>query len=403
MKSITELLENKSINKRYDEVVQFMERNGMEEDRFEEASETLDVLTEYFYGLFNGKNMDGTPLKENLDKVDFTEATKTDDLSVVIPRVFNTILQEPVEPAYFLMNQVAEEIRMASNDPLSIEFPSMGAAIAEEIGENGEYPNLTLSFARNQVFMKIRKYGGQANLSEELVKASQYPLMALHLRMLKSAIDRKGESLLFDTMQATAHVVFDNESTDAEYQTSGVDSANAANYAFTYTDLIKMCSVLVGHRYQATHMLAHPMAYSIFSLDPFLKAQFVHLGQIGGQIWNTPPQENMQSVTPFGIAYVPYYALDFNENSQLAAGPGTGLDPTLLTDIYVIDQRNSLYFANKGPAELDSREDWFKDATTMKCRRYMAVSAKDGGRGMARAKKIRVEESFNPLYTIRTV
>lgn len=402
MKGINELFQSREFNKRKDDVLNYAQHNGIDatgEKEFKEAAEALDLVADYFAGLMTGKSND------NFGKIPLSEAVTTDDVSIVIPRVFNTMLQEPVEPAYFLMNNVAEEIRMSSSDPLSIEFPSVGAAIAGEIGEDGEYPNMTLSFARNQVFMKMRKYGGLATMSEEVLAASQYPLIALNLRMMKSAVDRKGESLLFDTMQTTANVVFDNESATAEYHTTGVDTADAKNYTFTYDDLIKMCSVLVGNRYNATHVLGHPMAYSVFTQDPFLKATFVHFGQIGGQVWNTKPAEGApSSLIPFGLAYVPYYALNQNltENGTLS-GPGSGLDATLLTDLYVIDQSNCLYFANKGPAEVDQIEDWFKDGRVLKVRRYMATSAKDGGRAMQRAKKIRVEKAHNPLYTIRTV
>lgn len=405
MKGINQLFEAKDT--RREDVLRYARNNDIDVSdpkTYEEAQQALDAITGYFYGQMTGKTMEGDNFVDHFGKISLSEAVKTDDLSIVVPRVFNTMLQMPVEPVYFLMNNLAESVQVAFNDPLSIEFPSVAGAIAAEVGEDGEFPVINLSFARNQIFMKLRKYGILANMSEEIIKASQYPLLSLYLKMMKQAVDRKGESLLFETMQATANVVFDNESSTAEYHTSGLDEAQAKNYSFIYQDLIKMCSVLVGNRYNATHVLAHPMAYSVFTMDPFLKATFVHLGQIGGQIWNAKPSESApNALVPFGLAYVPYYALAYDENSTLAAGPGSGLASAVLTDVYVIDQANCLYFANRGPATVESIDDWFKDGKVLKVKRYMATSSKDGGRGMMRAKKVRVVEAQNPLYTIRTV
>ena len=123
---------------------------------------------------------------------------------------------------------------------------------------------------------------------------------------------------------------------------------------------------------------------------------------MGGNIYSQKPDFNQNVNMPFGISYVPYYALPYVENAALSSTQASGLGSSLYTDVYVIDAKNSLYMATRGDAQMDEMEDWFKDATVMKIKKHMGCSVKDGGKAITVARNVRVVENYQPVMTVRT-
>jgi hypothetical protein len=365
-----------------------------------EALEQLEQAQEALFALFTGTNYKGESVEVPL--IDLKEALVTADVSVLFPRVITEIMLEPVEPNLFLMNNATEEMRLSPKHPLTIEFQSMGALEAGEVAENGEYPSMQLSYGQHMQSIRIKKIGLQVPLGEDVINQSVYPLITYTMKAMKRAVDRKIEGFLYARMVGAAKNVFDNTSANTAYHTTGKASNQSANYTFSYNDLVKMFGVMIGYRYNPTHFLSHPLAWGIFAQDPIIRAQFYHMGQLGSGVWNTAPQFNQQTNFPFGITYVPYYAIAYSENATLS-GIGSALGATLLSDAYLIDANNALFMATRGPAEMDSMEDWYKDARTMKIRKHVGISAKEGGNGMVSAKNLRNEINYEPIMTVRQV
>ena len=370
----------------------------------EELVERLNKAEEFVYAQFTGKTFEGDEVRD-LPTLHMKEALNTSDASIIFPRVISEVLQEPKEPNLF-MTSIADTIRLADNTPLLIEFPTVDALQAFEMSEGQEYTAQTLSFAQHMTSIRIKKIGVAAAINEEVIVHSMWPLVQMHMRMMSAAIDRRVESILYQAMTQRAQVVFDNENNDTQYQTTGKTVAASSitnNGSFSYNDLVKLTGVMLGNRYEPTHFLAHPLAWSIFAQDPIMKAQFYHMGQLGQGIWTREPSFNQQANFPFGITYVPYYALPYNEADTLT-GPGSAMGGACLTsDCYLIDARNSLFMATRGNTEMDQMENWFRDATMMKARKYAGVSAKAGGRGMLAAKNIRIVTNEEPVMVVRNI
>lgn len=369
----------------------------------EQVRDRLLEAEEFLYSQFTGTNYEGDEIRD-LPAISMTEALNTSDASIIFPRVISDILQEPKEPNLFLSNNVAEVISLPEDAPLTIEFPTVDAMQAFEVAEGQEYTAQALGFAQHMASIRIRKYGVVAALNEEVIKRSMWPIMRLHLRAMSNAIDRKIESTLYQAMTQRAQIVFDNEST-SEYKTTGkaiAASTLVANGSFSFNDLIKMVGVMIGNRYEPTHFLAHPLAWPIFAQDPIMKAQFYHGGQIGQGIWSRMPSFDQSANFPFGLAYVPYYALTYNETDTLT-GDLSAFGASLTTDLYMIDARNSLFMATRGGTEMDEMDNWYRDAKMMKARKYAGISAKAGGKGMLKAANIRVVTNEEPLLTVRQI
>lgn len=371
----------------------------------EEVIDRLAMAEEYLYAQFTHKNFVGEEVRD-LASLPIKEALNTSDASIIFPRVISEILQEPKEPNLFLTNTVADTIRLADNTPLLIEFPTVDALQAYEMAEGQEYTAQTLSFQQHMTSIRIKKIGVAAAINEEVLVHSMWPLLQMHLRYMAAAIDRRVESILFQAMTQRAQVVFDNNNFNTEFQTTGkyLTGTGSAlpNGSFSYNDLVKLCGVMLGNRYEPTHFLAHPLAWPIFAQDPIMKAQFYHGGQLGAGIWTRMPAFDQTANFPFGISYVPYYALPYNESGTLT-GSLSGMAAALVSDLYLIDAKNALFMATRGGTEMDQMDNWFRDAKMMKARKYVGVSAKAGGRGMLKAANVRIVLNEEPLYTIRTL
>lgn len=406
--SIFNLIKQASDKKLEPRILEYAAKNGLAigEDGLtkEEVLETLTKTEEYVYAQFTGKTFEGDEVR-GLPGISMHEALNSSDVSIIFPRVISQVLQEPREPNLFLTNSVADVIRLADGSPLTIEFPTVDALQAFEMSEGQEYTAQTLSFQQHMVSLRIRKLGVAAAVNEEVITHSMWPVVQMHLRMMAAAIARKQENLLYNAMTQRAQVVFDNENADTDYHTTGKSisgSALVSNGSFSYHDLVKMTGVMLGNKYEATHFLAHPLSWPIFAQDPILRAQFYHGGQIGQGIWARMPSFDQTANFPFGITYVPYYALPYNEADTLT-GVLSGQGASLTSDLYLIDARNSLYMATRGETEMDQMENWFRDATMMKARKYVGVSAKAGGKGMLKAANIRIVTNQEPVLTVRQV
>lgn len=383
------------------EVENFKKANGLDESMtVAEARQHIQEGVEYMTGLFTGKNTEGQSV--NYARIPMKEAFGYDDAGIILRKAVRAVLQQPVTPNLFLTNNVATVLPMGEDDPVNIKFASLSAIEAAIMARGGEYPVANLAFTENEVSMSIRKIGVMIPLEDEIMRQSIYPLLALSLQEGRRAVEVKTESMLYNVLIGNASVTFDNTSTNALYHTSGKDSSQVKNGTYSYMDLVKQCGKLIANKYNATHVLTHPLAWAVFAMDPFMQATFMHQGQIGGSIWSRAPQFDQNGVVPFGIQHVPYYATPYEENATLA-GPLSGAPAGVISDIYVIDAANSMYLATQGDIFVDSMEDWYKDLSVVKVRRYADAASKDGGKAMSVAKNVRVDRNFDPIMTIATV
>jgi len=366
-----------------------------------DLQDRLNETREFIYAQLTGKDYEGNALVFP-SPVPYKEAVSSADLSIVVPRVINNVLQEPTEPLLVLQNMIAEPIELPFDSPNYIEFPYMGAFVAEEMAEGQQYQVQTGNFGQGRISLRIGKIGLAAALTDEVIRLSMWPLINIHLRAMANAINRRKEASLYSAMLAECQEVFDNDDADTTKRTTGVATNQTWNGTFSYFDMIKMWSVMINNRYNATHLLAHPLMWATFAQDPYLMATFMHGGQIGQGVWTRPPQYDQQVNIPFNIQYLPYYAIPFTERATLTLS-GSGLGATLVSDFYMIDKSNSLYQATRGPIEMDEKEDWYADGKVLKARQYFGAAVKDGGKGMLIARNIRTARNYEALFTVRQV
>ena len=424
--AIANLIEQTMMEKLQPQIEKYAEVSGLKlgsETNIEQKTisagdviKTIKAAEEALYGELTGRNYSGERVAAL--GLNFKETLQTSDASIAFRRIIVNILQEPKEPALFLQNSVAEVMELPEDAPILIEFPSVSALQAFDIDEGQNYPNSEFAFGQGKVSMRIGKMGLTSSFTDEMIRHSMWNLLDMTMRAMANAINRKKEEKLFRTMTTFAKVVFDNQATvspfdnmsnpnfaanGSDFWTSGKDKDGTTNNAtMSYYDIIKMMGVILGDKYNASHFLAHPLAWPILAQDPLMHAAFYHGGQMGQGIWTRNPQYDQQVAMPFNMTYVPYYAIPFVENNTLT-GFASGFASCLTTDVYVIDSRNSLYLAQRGAIEMEDYDEWIRDAKVLKARQYAGVAAKDEGRGMVVAKNIRVVRNYEPLFAVRQV
>jgi len=364
-----------------------------------DAANRLEQAQEFMLAQFTGKDFKGE--RFDVPEIKIDEAMGTSDASIIFPRVINNVLLEPKEPILWLSNNVADTVTLPDGAPIYVEFPRTTALQAFDMSEGQDYPAQQLSVVQDMTSMRIRRVGLASSVTDDVIRQSMWPILALLMRMMAAAINRRVEENLYQAMIQKAQNVFDNNSTNNVYHTSGVDLSQNWNGSFGYDDLVKMLGVLLGNRYNATHFLAHPLAWPIFALDPILRATFYHGGQIGQGIWNRAPQFDQSAAIPFGLTYIPYYALTYTEQGSLTSAPQLG--PSLVSDLYLIDKANSLYLAERGGIEMDQMDNWYRDSKQVKAKKYCGVASKDGGHGMISAKNIRIVKNQSSVMVVNTV
>lgn len=330
------------------------------------------------------------------------ETLVSSDVSIVFPRIINTVLQEPKEPELFLTNQVAEQLELPPKSPTSIEFPLVSALRAYDLAEGAEYKRDEMAWKQARVGMRLGKIGVLTHVTEEVMENSQWPIVTLYLRKMAEAMNRLKEEKLFTAMTTAAKTIIDNESTNSTLRSQGTATDQTWNGTFSYFDLVRMmAAMLVTNNYRGTHLLAHPLMWPTFAQDPILTTMNGG-GQMTVGFSTKAPEYNQQTNMLFGLQYVPYYALAFNTDYTLTgAGSAFGSTP-VVSDLYLIDKQNSLFMATRGPIEIDEMDEWLRDAHAMKAKQYVGVSVKDGGRAITAARKIRVARNYEASHTVRT-
>lgn len=353
-----------------------------------EAAERLKASEEYVTALLTGKS-------HTVPKISIQEAMATTDAPIVMRRVIDNVLNMPKEPNYWFLNNAAEVINV---DPQvgQIEFTDVGPISASFIAQNQQYPVATLDFAQSMVSTRTQRVGVMVPLPEGLMRSSQWDIMRIALTAVSRAIDRFEEELLFRAATSSAQVVFDNSGAN---QTTGKDADGITNnLSFSYYDLVKMTGAVVAKRFTPDTVMTHPMAWSIFALDPLIRAQFLHGGQIGQSIWSTAPQFDQQMNLPFAMQYVPYFAVNFEESKSVAGKPASQV-----SDVYVFDRRNILYLLQGSQKEIDNFEEMRNDTTYIKGKKYTGVSARHDGNAIVVAKDVRLVRNYEPIMTVKQV
>lgn len=339
--------------------------------------------------------------QEQLPKIDVTEALHAADASILIPKVISDVLIRPLEPNYIGQTILSRTINVDSTR--SIEFPSLGAIQAYDMGDTQEYKEQLPGFTEHPTEIKVNKVGLMLSLSEEIIADSMWDVIALYLEAAGYAMIRKKEQKIFTEYSNKAITIFDNTIDDVNAQTRGKASDQSANGSLSMVDLLDVMGAMIANDYNPTDMVLHPLGWTVFAKDPILRFQMLWKGGIGvnfGQIG--PDPSAIQANAPFGVATQVTPFAPFLYNTTLD-GPLSGLGASNVCDINILDRRNPLLILQREPMSQDNQTKWERDIRQLKLRERYGLGVLNGGRAVTAIKNIRLVDNMEAMYTINTI
>lgn len=331
-------------------------------------------------------------------KIPLKEAVYAPDFKILFPKVITDGLRMPVEPKYVGQQLLSKTIQVEGNR--IYEFPVLGTIRAHEIPEHGEPPMEDPAFSKNTTEVRVRRFGLQLGVGNDVIEESQWELLGYYLNAANDALLRLKEEQVFTAYEQYSYTRFDNSSTDATFQTTGKASdGDTANGTFDLMNLLDMMATLIQNNYIPSDVVLHPMMWALWAKDPFLRYQLLMQGQVGQQAM-VPSLDGAGSYAPFGLNVVvtPFQKVELGKT--LATGiTGTGN----YASITVLDRGRAMLILQKTPVSMVKFEDVMRDIQRIMLHERYGLGVLDGGRSSIVAKNIALATNYEPLYTIRQV
>jgi hypothetical protein len=210
-------------------------------------------------------------------RMEFTDILNTSNAGPLLPKVIVSIIKEAQEPLL---------IGTSLLDPLpyqygqTVVFPAMGAMVAEDIPEGGEYPEHQPQLGGATVTANVGKVGMAFGFTEEMLRYSQFDLMGLYMRQAGRAMARHKEEKIFRHVLSMGVVCFDNADPSGSIfgVTTGRDLSGAANGSMIMDDLFDILAQMMHQGFMPNTILIHPLAWLMWVKDPTMRAFALQAG-----------------------------------------------------------------------------------------------------------------------------
>lgn len=230
-------------------------------------------------------------------KLELSDAINTPMAPMAFKRVITEVMQEAIEPI-LVGTRLLSIIRMDGYST-QINFGTLGAIGPADLAmtEGQEYPEFSIQKGGGTATANIGKYGLAIKVTEEMIKYSQWDVIGLHVRQAARALARNKERLIFNMVNSTGVVVFDNAnpSTAEIGRTTGRDLTGAGNGSMTVDDFYDMYAKCLERGFTPDVVLCHPLAWAAFTKDPNMRSIVLQTGS--GSWFNGLPQNVYPSMS----------------------------------------------------------------------------------------------------------
>lgn len=325
-------------------------------------------------------NLKGISTAEARTKVSVREALTTNDANILMPKVIQQVVTEAATEQY-LASQFFKKITL--QEGRSMEFIHFGAIRAFEVGEGQEYPQQSLNLTKQgigNVDVKIRKYGLQVSITDEMISDSQWDVIGLHLEAGGRALARLKEENMFYEFSKHGHVVFDADlfkAGDEGYPTGRGFDGNY-NGTLSSDDIIDMSTSIMSAGYTPTDIIMHPLCWTLFAKNSALEnVSHAAFGQ--GVDKRDPRDFELSNSLGLQVMFSPYVPFD-QANKKF--------------DFYILDRNNVGVIVVKDEISTDSFDDPMKDIKSLKIKERYGIGILNGGLGIAVARNIAFKRTF---------
>ncbi len=348
---------------------------------------------------------DGRP--KNAPALDLSEAVHAADFKILFPNVVRDVLKRPQEPVYIGQSLLSRTIQV--DGAKIMEFPTLGAIRAFELADTQEPPEQDPAFSRNITEIRVRRFGLKLEMTEEVIEESQWDVLSLYTEAAGAAMMRLKEELIFREYETNALTLFNNASTTAANQTTGVGADGVTtNGTFDHMDLLDMMAAMGANGYNPTDIILHPLAWAIWAKDPYLRFQLLYKGGVGQTIGDYPRGENgltspggIQQYVPFGanVVVTPFQTLTYNTTLSTGLSGYTGN----YTTITLVDRNSSILVLQRTPMGMVEFNNPMRDIRNLMFHEKYGLACLNGGRSAVTAKNILIALNQKPVYTTAQV
>jgi len=345
---------------------------------------------------------------EDKTPLNFSEALHSNDASIMFKRVISDILVAPIETEYIGQSVLARTIHI--DGARQARFPAMGAIIAGDLSETGEYPTQQPSFTEHMLELKVQKAGLMLEIAEDVIEDSMWDIFGLYVTMAANACNRWKEQKIFNEAIAKANTVFDNSlTTNPAAWTSGVDTSNYLNGSVSFTDLIDCMGGVLSNGYNPTDIIVHPMAWVTFLKDPRLLFHMLTNNPYGQSVPMPALDANaIQKNLPFGgvnVVVTPQMPFQYNYSFSLNQGTASGAQtitapPANVSTILVLERKASIIVLQRDEKQMEEFKSNTRDIHHLKVSERYGVGALDMGRGIAAMKNVRLVQNHQAVFNI---
>lgn len=360
------------------------------------------------------------------------DALSTAGSPTKLQAVYTQIIQEAVQ-ANLVTNRFVQTLRHDGKmESTSFRWFGMGNVPNVRRGENGEYPEFTMSVgSSSMVRAQFMQCGLVVKITEEMIRLNQWDIIKVHITQAAQQLALAKEKLVFENLDKVGVVVYDNANPTQALKgaCTGRDIAGNKNGAITQMDIVEMYSQAMANGYEIDTMLIHPLAYPIFQKDPILR----HQGFVSGNP-RAYLNSNMSPVDAYTKSAVKKWRdqartasgngaiLNADEIAQLSTGMGnlpayspvSGIqmivsrhvpfDPVAqTTSIIMLDSTASVLINVQEDMKVDSWDEKAREHVVVRIKESYSVDILDQGRGVVVAKNVPLvanEIFVNPVVTI---
>ncbi len=205
------------------------------------------------------------------ERLPISDAISVPNAPMLFPKVISNIVKEAAEP---LLVGTSLLTRINYSYGQTITFPAVGAIDAADLAEGQEYPERSLESGGGTVVASIGKVGVAVKFTEEMLRYSQYDVMAMHLRAAGRALARHKEKKIFNYIRGMGTTVFDNLTPTSSINgvTHGRNLQGQPNGSVVVDDVFDCYAQIIAQGFMPNTLLMHPLSWVMWVKDPVLRA-----------------------------------------------------------------------------------------------------------------------------------
>jgi hypothetical protein len=214
-------------------------------------------------------------------EVTFRDAIATPDITPWLPQVIERSVLEASEPLLVLTSL----FQTVGYEPgQAIEFPAIGAVVAEDVAEGESFPLVRLQESGATVTAKVGKAGIAFELTEEAINRNRFDIVNRHLDACARALARLKEQKCSTMISNLGTVAFDNVNPSSSMfgVTRGRAMNGTANGSLILDDLFDAFAQVMMQGFVPDTLIMHPLSFVMFMKDPVLRAVML---AGGNQVW----------------------------------------------------------------------------------------------------------------------